>query len=430
LSPPNSNKVCHLFSVFKQKKFFVIIPLKFIIMNAIEGGRVIVVDSSTIDTALPESMREVRFGVHAIDNLRILGLDMRLLVQRVEQGEPTAVEDLHKASALLHSDWQNADRNGNEDKAVAIARLFNKVNESARSLQETSVRPFDIKAIKDLARYIEGDIERERQTGAVDFDEMAEALYDSARRVTHWNSWAYRLLPSRHNQPYTSMGIASVRDEATGFTTHITQTAVRKARMFSHMHGLSTAFSAALGDPSTTRNTQRNIIWGVHSQERAFPLRAIQTNTYDTKSIACIPPRWLHTIVKADSDELVYPSLDEVVENPELIDRIVQSADFGLQASLHVYRPTNEMIDRYRSKPYPGVWEDTGMIAMNHKTEEIFLGSLHAMELRMASWKDGKCCGACFVEDDRRITVPFSDVSELIYIPQPNEILPEWRMQD
>lgn len=264
---------------------------------SLEGERVIVVSSSKMDTRLPESMQEVTFGVQALKHLDALGLNMRNILLSAEHGEYKAVDNLHAMSALLHSDWQHADTSEEEDHAVAVAKLFNRATEAARRIQ-TSLHPFNEKPLMDLATYIEEDVERERVKGEFDIDGMASAVYFTARQRNHWDSWAYRVLPSRRGQPYTSMGLFSVSGETAELPPiHVTQMSARRAKMFSHVHGLSGAFAAPYGDPNALSNTHENIIWGLHSDEQAFPLKPIKVDSYDTKNVVFIPPRWIHSVV-------------------------------------------------------------------------------------------------------------------------------------
>ncbi len=404
-----------------------------------ERDKITIVDAYSMDTQLPESPKELGIRYRVLKDLQALGYNFREVMLAARQKEDGVWESMYEMAALLHSDWQVADRHKNETHAVTVAKLFNALTYQARELRPTLSTKSN-SALATLSQGIHENYTMEADSGEFNQEDIAKKLFVAAHQLTQRDTWAYRLLPSRYGQAYTSMGLFSVAGDAAGLPpTYVTNITVRNTRGFSHMHGLSASFSAPNGNPSdfANNNEQVNIIWRLNDSVNGFPPRHVSHARYDATNVVSIPPGYLHSIVRPNNQELFTAySLHYLVKDPALVQEVVKNAKFGLYTNTHVYRPTREMLQRFENSPLSGLWQRAGTIALDHENKSIYAGNLHAMALRMAYWRRGECCGACFTghnarkvyqEDDTRELLSVAQVRDLIYTPQPAQKIPIWK---
>lgn len=391
--------------------------------------RITLVSGSDMDVRFPESPAEARMQqrtIKLLDLFQIQGVfqhTYRQAIEETERGSHETLGDIHGMCALLYSDWRHAKSGRDEARAVADARIFNRLTQAARKvrvlnhLQDNPMQPL----IEELGA--RSDLEG----SSVNRDGIATSLYAVARAMTHRNTWMDMVLPSRQNQPYSAILVASIEPkDMRSRPAVVTKTVVANTGMFAHHHAVCDAYETPLG----SSNQVTNAIVVPRSNQSAFPLRVVRRDTFDERSVGCIPAGHMHILTPDPSFiRTDFLSLEQIYQEQRGRE-VINGADFGLHASLHIYVPNADMARRFQRKLTMDEASQIATIVFDTYNRTIYVGDLHAMERRTAYWQRGECCGLCLrpiAETEDSAPISFDTIRELIASSEEAQHLPLWR---
>lgn len=331
----------------------------------------------------------------------ILGICRRAkTASRAEANQLLA--ELHDAAALLFIQWQRARQTPSCESCLALARLFNGVTREARHLHE-KYNLFDHSHLEVLEKSL-GSINYHQS-----FDPFLAANYidTAARAHTHEKAWAWIILPTFARQQYGRILLTKIDVEGVQNPIMVTQPffVAGMCTLF-HTHGQNWAFSRPLGKRET-QNTHLNSLWKPRDGENPFPLDLLELAEYHNDGVAIVPPRVIHGISRKRSPRQQFPTISELLSDPERCQSWIDETRFGEMACLHVYCPHVPLVQEFSDCPLVKAEEDFfieyDMIVFDHYAESIWCGGGGSWPLRMMSYgTTGEHCGACFVENDPR----------------------------
>lgn len=348
------------------------------------------------------------------------GLDIEALIQQAESASKIETQallgQLHDVATILFLRWQDAQQRDASIESLAIARIFNSVTGAARHLDRCHSL-IDKSHLDALKSALEQDFKSEN------YDPARTARYmDTAAKLhTHEKAWAWVILPTFARQPYGRILLFKLEVPRTNFNIFVTQPFFLAGKAtLCHTHGRNWAFSRPLG--TVEKNTHLNTMWLPRSPEVAFPLRQVDFAEYYSDAVAVMPPKTIHAISRKRPKKKQIPSLQELIQNPELI----ADTRFGEMSCMHLYRPHLPLVKELEASPL--VTEDerffieNDMIVFDHTKKSIWAGGGGAWAQRMIDFgTTGEHCGICYEDDPRRENLDPEVISQwLVDNPAPS----------
>lgn len=371
----------------------------------------IIVSSSEFDTGaelLPENIQA--YINQATNEMAELGYslskikDVGHIQNETEAHERCAV--IHDVATILFVQWERSRQTKDKVAELAFARLVNGLTKAARELHDRFAL-FDTTHIEILGEFLADEFSKERLTGEIDVQAIANELNWAAEQRTHEVSWPWVVLPTFPNQHYGRILLHKVPTADERYPIFITQPTFlsNEATQF-HTHGQNWAFARPLGRAINRENSHINTLWEPQNEVTIFPLKLADKSHYDSSTVVIIPPLAIHGISGVRRENQLLPSLVELKNNPDLLNQF-SDVRFGEQSSMHIYLPDPRLSIELSKSPLvqenAAFFIENDMIVFDHKQQAVWSGGGGAWSRRMVEYgRTGEHCGACFVENDPR----------------------------